>query len=91
MIVLNPHNIEVEDWPWRFRVPSARPNVLPYLVDVKSGRCDCPAGRHKKPCKHKRWASEYFLGIWKMAVHGMTESEAGWRLLRDIETFIENQ
>ena len=95
MIILNPHNIAIEEWPFKFRVPSSRAadGVQPWLVDVKAGggRCDCPAGRVKRQCKHKRWVIEYYLGLKKLIDFRMTQSEGGWRLLREFEAFVKHE
>lgn len=91
MILINIHNITVEEWPWRYRVPSSRPGVQAWCVDVRTNRCDCPAGRVKHPCKHKRWAMEYFLATWKLIAHRMTQTEAGWKLLREFEAFVKQE
>lgn len=92
MIALNPHSIKIRDWPFTFACPSSREGVQDWLVDVKAGggRCDCPAGRVKRPCKHKRWVLDYYLSIKKLLDYRMTQSEPGWKLLREFEAFVKN-
>lgn len=85
IIVRNPHNIQIADWPWTFRVPSTSVKGVSRFVDWGSMRCDCPAGRHAKPCKHVRWVDEYCRLIWRQAIQRMSQGEAGMRLLREVE------
>lgn len=30
-----------------------------YEVNIHTGRCNCPAGAHGRPCKHLSMAAEY--------------------------------
>ena len=88
-MIANPHNITIEEWPFIFRCPSSRPKILPYRVDARTSRCDCPAGRRRTPCKHVRWVKEYAWDLGVSVVDRMTQSEGGWRLLREFERFVE--
>ena len=88
MLIPNPHNIGIADWPFTFRCPSTRKNVLPYLVNRRTLRCDCPAGKCRTPCKHVRWVVDYWDNIMVEATYRMTLTEGGWKLLRAIQEFL---
>ena len=90
IIVSNPHQITIIEWPWKFICPSSRPGIRPYIVDWRNGKCDCKAGQCKHPCKHRRWVKEYAEKLWKQIIHRMTESQAGWELLRQIEAYVQD-
>ena len=82
-------NVQIADWPWGWRVPSkSYPNATRY-VDLLTRTCDCPAGRRKKECRHVRIANEFAWSVWRQVIARMTEGEAGWTLLRQIEGMIE--
>jgi len=90
IIVPNPHGIKIVSWPWGFFCPSqSNPDGRPYYIESRTGVCDCKAGQCKRPCKHKRWVEELRNAIWKQVVAHMTKGEAGWALLRQIESLIE--
>jgi hypothetical protein len=86
--ITNPMNVTVDEWPWRFRVPSRSKPKYTRLVDWQFQRCDCPAGACRKPCRHLRAVNDYALFAWKRIIARMTTSAAGMKLLRDMEAFV---
>ena len=86
----NPHMVKIDIWPWGFRVPSKSCNGATRYVDLRPRRCDCPAGRHGKPCRHVRYVNEYAWATWKLIIHRMTQTKAGFNLLREIEAYVEH-
>jgi len=35
--------------------------------------------------------NEYATGLWKLIAYRMTQSDGGWKLLREFEAFVESQ
>lgn len=89
VVVLNPHGVEIVEWPFIFSVPSRSFKGARRRVDWESKTCDCPAGRHKTPCRHREIVGRLFDGIWRKVAERMTHTEAGWQILREIESAID--
>ena len=89
IIIDNPFKLEIAEWPFDWRVPSrSRPGVT-RLVKIRVQRCDCEAGRFRKPCRHVRLVNDFYRRLWIAIADRMTASEPGWKLLRQIEGLIE--
>ncbi len=88
--VWNPHGIEIAEWPFKYHCPSQSFKGAKRLFDVQEQRCDCPAGRAKKPCHHAKKVNALFLRISRQFFAHLTNGgEASWTLLRQIEGMIE--
>lgn len=85
----NPLRITAVDFPATWRVRSHSHPTHAYFVNWHTGECDCPAGRHKKACKHVRNLEKLNTDLWKKVTAHMMKSQAGFKLLKEIQNAIQ--